>query len=528
MAFFSPQQLRTYGESWLRHDLKSGVSVFLVALPLCLGIALASGAPLFSGLLAGIVAGTLVALLSGSEVSVSGPAAGLTVIVVEAIAGLGSFENFLVAVVLAGLMQLGLGAIRAGRLGNYFPQSVIQGMLVGIGIVIFLKQIPHALGDDQDYEGDFGLFQLTHQENTLTEILRAAVNLSPGALLISGLSVGLLVWWDRMAARGRTFFRQLPAGVAVVGLGVGLNALFRVVLPGWYLGDSPIHMVSVPHLRTLSELARVFDFPDFSALANPRVYGVAATLAVVASLESLLSLEAAEAIDPQRRLASPNRELFAQGAGNLVSGLIGGLPITSVVVRTSANVYAGAHTRMSALTHGLLLLLAVFVLPGLMNRIPLSCLAAILLVVGYKLAKPGHFRRVYRRGWSQFLPFLATVLLVVFEDLLVGIAVGTVIGLAFVVYTNYQRAITVVRDGKLVLIKFNKDVTFLNKAELKAELQRLQPGDTVFIDGTRAMFVDHEVLGLLLEFRQTAAERGITLDERGITYPTTALGEALH
>lgn len=522
MALFSGEQLREYRESFFRYDIKSGITVFLVALPLCLGIALASGAPLFAGLLAGIVAGLVVSIFSGSEVSVSGPAAGLTTIVAAAIIKLGSYETFLAAVVLAGLLQLGLGLLKAGRLGNYFPESVIRGMLVAIGIVIILKQIPHALGDDRDYEGEFEFFQIADGENTLTEIIRAVINFSPGALVISGLAIALLVFWDKAAARGLKFFALVPSGVAVVLLGVGLNELFRVLAPGWYLGNSPEHMVAIPVLNSLREAADVLNFPNLAAFTNPQVYLVAATIAIVASLESLLSLEASEKIDPQRRIASSNRELFAQGIGNTLSGLIGGLPITTVIVRTSANVYAGARTRLSAFVHGVLLLLAVLLLPTLLNRIPLSCLAAILIVIGFKLAKPKTFKTVFREGWSQFIPFIVTVLLVIFEDLLIGIAAGTVIGLGFVVYTNFQSVVSVERNGKSVLIRFSKDVTFLNKARLKEELMNLHEGDVVVVDTTQAFFIDHDIRNMLHEFRDGAPEKHIKVEIQGITLPKKA------
>lgn len=521
MAFYTSDQLREYRESLFRYDFKSGISVFLVALPLCLGIALASGAPLFSGLLAGIVAGLFVSVLSGSEVSVSGPAAGLTVIVAQAIANLGSFPVFLVAVVLAGVLQILLGVLKAGRLGSYFPESVIRGMLVGIGIVIILKQIPHALGDDRDYEGEFEFLQADN-ENTFTELIRAVLNLSPGALVISAVSLLVLLYWDKAVKQGIQFFKTVPSGVVVVLIGVALNELFRVARPGWYLGDSSIHMVAVPPLKGFGDFFNVLTFPDFSALTNPQVYIVAGTLAVVASLESLLSLEAAEAIDPQRRIASPNRELYAQGVGNVLSGLVGGLPVTAVVVRTSANVYSGARTRMSAFVHGVLLLVAVLFLSPYLNRIPLACLAAILLMVGYKLANPALFRKAFRDGWSQFIPFMVTILLVVFQDLLIGIAVGTAVGLLFVVYTNFNLVITVVRDGKTVLLKFNKDATFLNKAKLKTELAHLQPGDEVYIDASRAHFIDYDIRTMLREFRDVAPTRNITVDFRGINFADEA------
>lgn len=529
MVFFSKTQLQQYGRSLVQNDFKSGISVFLVALPLCLGIALASGAPLFSGLVAGIVAGIVVSLLSGSEISVSGPAAGLAVIVAQSIVTLGAFNNFLVAVTLAGLIQIGLGWLRAGRLGSYFPESVIRGMLVAIGLVIILKQIPHALGDDQDYEGEFEFFQIADNENTLTEIIRAVINFSPGALVISGLCILVLIAWDKLSVRGWQFFKLFPGGLAAVLLGVGLNELFRIFLPtapGWYLGGSPIHMVSIPLLGSLSEVGSVLEFPNFSALSNPQVYVVAVTIAIVASLETLLNLEASEAIDPERRIASSNRELFAQGVGNTIAGLIGGLPITSVVVRTSANVYAGARTRMSAFVHGVFLLAAVLFLPALLNRIPLSCLAALLITIGYKLAKPKVFKKTFKEGWSQFIPFIVTVLVVVFRDLLVGIAVGTTVGLLFVIYTNFVSVLTVVRDENRVLIRFNKDVSFLNKARLKEELLNLQPGDSVIFDGTRAQFIDHDIFSMVTDFTEMAPLRSIKVELKNFTRSTPKLRTA--
>ncbi|MCY7350421.1 MAG: SulP family inorganic anion transporter [Cytophagaceae bacterium] len=522
MELFSKEQIKIYGKSLVQNDLKSGISVFLVALPLCLGIALASGAPLFSGLVAGIVAGLVISILSGSEISVSGPAAGLAVIVGQAIITLGSFNIFLVAVVLAGLIQIGLGWLRAGQLGSYFPESVIRGMLVAIGLVIILKQIPHALGDDQDYGGEFEFFQADN-ENTFTEIIRAVANFSPGALVISGLAILLLIFWEKLSVRGWRFFKTFPSGLAVVLLGVGLNELFRVFLPdapGWYLGGSPIHMVSIPRLNNLGEIGKVLEFPVFSALSNPQVYVTALTIAVVASLESLLSLEASEAIDPERRIASPNRELIAQGIGNTISGLIGGLPITSVVVRTSANVYAGARTRMSAFVHGVLLLSAVLILPRFLNLIPLSCLAALLITVGYKLAKPRVFKKTFGEGWTQFIPFIVTVLAVIFKDLLVGIAVGTVVGLGFVIFTNFVSVLTVVRDQNRVLIRFNKDVSFLNKAHLKQELLNLQPGDTVLFDGTSAQFIDHDIFSMVMDFKESAPLRQIKIELKNFNRST--------
>lgn len=512
--------LTSYRPAWLRQDLSAGLSVFLVALPLCLGIALASGAPLFSGLVAGIVGGIIIGLLSGSEVSVSGPAAGLAVIVADSIAKVGSYNAFLAAVLVAGAIQLVLGVLKAGRLSGFFPDSVIKGMLSAIGIVIMLKQIPHALGRDNDYEGEFEFQQLADGENTLSEIYRALVTASPGAIVISLISLAILLGWERLAGRSnRQFFKNLPAALLVVLVGVGLNELFRVVRPDWYLGGDTAHqhMVRIPTLAAGKSLLSVLDFPDWRVLGNPTIYGIGATIAVVASLETLLNLEAADRLDPARRVSSTNQELIAQGIGNLVSGLIGGLPVTSVVVRTSANIYGGARTRVSAVVHGLLLLVAVAVGAGLLNRIPLSCLATLLIMVGYKLAKPAVFRAVYQKGGSQFVPFMVTVVSIVFTDLLIGIALGTVVGLGFVLYTNTESTFRVVREGRQVLIEFEKDLYFLSKPRLKDALSTLHSGDVVVVDGARATFIDDDIRTMLHDFRETARVQDITYDLRNLT-----------
>lgn len=383
-------------------------------------------------------------------------------------------------------------------------------MLTAIGIVIVLKQLPHAFGDDKDTEGDFSFSQADH-ENTFTEILTSFIDINPGALIISLSCMLLLIFWERLAAGGLTLFRTFPASLGAVLLGVGINEVFHVLGSGLYLGNSPTHMVSIPVLRSLSDARQVFDFPDFSTLGTVAIWTSALTLALVASLESLLSLEAADAIDPQRRNSSANRELLAQGVGNILSGMVGGLPVTSVVVRTSANVYAGARTRMSAFMHGLLLLAAVVVFPVWLNRIPLSALAAILIMVGYKLAKPSLFIKQYKEGPEQFIPFIATILLVVFSDLLTGIAIGTIIGLGFVVYSNFHSALTIKRQGHEVRLIFNKDVYFLNKGQVKAALMGLQEGDHLYVDASKATFIDHDVFNMLREIRQAAPQRGITV-----------------
>ncbi len=510
--------LSNYRLSLLRYDLPAGLSVFLVAVPLCLGIALASGAPLFSGLLAGIIGGIVVGMLSGSEVSVSGPAAGLAVIVADSIAKVGTYEAFLTAVVLAGIMQLMLGLLRAGRFSSFFPDSVIKGMLSAIGIVIILKQIPHALGRDNDYEGEFEFQQLADGENTISEIYRAIVTASPGALLISGVSLFLLIGWERLAGRStRSFFKNIPSALLVVVVGLVLNESFPYWMPAWYLGDTAHqHLVQIPQVARGQSLASILDFPDFSVLRDAKIYGVAATIAMVASLETLLNLEASDRLDTARRVSSTNRELGAQGIGNIVSGLLGGLPVTSVIVRTSANIYGGSRTRVSAITHGVLLLLAVGLGTSLLNRIPLSCLAALLIVVGYKLAKPAIFRSIYAEGWSQFVPFIVTVVGIVFTDLLLGVALGAVVGVGFVLYTNTERTFRVVRDNRRVLIVFEKDLSFLSKPQLKEALGNLQPGDQVVVDGSNAPFVDHDIHTMLHDYRETARVQGIGYELRNI------------
>lgn len=487
--------------------------MFLVTLPLCLGIALASGAPLYSGLVSGIVAGLLVTFLSGSQLVISGPAAGLTVIVASAILQLQSFEAFLVSVVLAGCLQLILGGLRLGRLSAYFPESVIRGMLVAIGIVIILKQIPHALGDDRDAEGEFEFFQNDHQ-NTVTEIIQAFSSIKEGALLISALVILLLIGWNKLADKGVRFFTFFPSVLAAVLFGVGLNELFKLYSPDLYLGNSPGHMVNIPIGR--AAFVHYLHVPDFSFLANGQVWIIAGTLALVASLESLITLEAADALDPERRISSPNRELVAQGIGNIVCGVLGGLPISAVIVRTSTNIYAGSRTRMSSFINGVLLVLAVLAVPALINRIPLAALAAILIVVGYRLAHPTKISQQAKEGLDQFLPFLITILLIVFTDLLIGIIGGTLVGLFFVLYTNSRSELTVVRDGNLVLVKFNKDVSFLSKARIKKALRGLHKGDSIIFDGTKATFVDYDVFHIMKEFRDISPDRGIEVSFKNV------------
>jgi MFS superfamily sulfate permease-like transporter len=499
-----------YIQSFIKGDWKSGIAVFLVALPLCLGIALASGAPLLAGLVAGIVGGTLVSLLSGSELSVSGPAAGLTIIVATAIGDLGSFPGFLVAVIIAGLFQVALGLLKMGKIGGFFPSSVIRGMLVAIGIVIILKQIPHAIGDDLDFIGEFE-FDQKDGENTFTEILKAFADIKIGALIISLIGLVILFSWSKLGQKF-TWMNALPASLFVVLAGVGINEGLASWNLDWYLGDSKDHMVNLPIFASTNEIFAGLISPDWSFFSNPKVYSIAITLAIVATLESLLSLEATDSLDPLKRISSPDRELLAQGTGNIVSGLLGGLPITSVIVRSSTNIYSGGKSRMSGFFHGILLIVAVMFLPFYLNKIPLACLASILLYTGYKLAHPKEFKKVFAEGWKQYVPFLVTVAVVVGVDLLWGIFVGTLVGLAFVVITNYSSVFTVFKNGNDILIKFQKDVTFLHKISLKEALRKIPAGSEVFIDTTKVHFMDHDINLLIQEFMSTANERGIGVD----------------
>lgn len=502
----------SYYLHYLRQDIPAGVVVFLVAMPLCLGIALASGAPLFSGLIAGMVGGLVVAWASGSQLSVSGPAAGLTVIVLHAIEQLG-FKPFLFSVVLAGLLQLALGFLRAGVIGAYFPVAVIKGMLAAIGLILILKQIPHAVGYDSGYEADEGYAQ-SDATSTLADIPSALEAISPGATLVSAVSLLILILWETPLIKKRAWLKLVPGPLIAVLWGAGFNLASRARYPDWAI--SPEHLVTLPLLASAGQFFSQFTLPDFSAWNNPAVYTVAATLAIIASLETLLSLEAVDKLDPLKRVAPTNRELKAQGLGNLLSGLLGGLPITAVIVRSSANINAGGHTKVSCFLHGVLLLASVLFFAAVLNLIPLACLAAILLQTGYKLAKPSLFKELYGKGWNQFLPFLVTVVAILVSDLLKGMAVGMLVGLFFVMRANYHAALTLTRDGRNFLLRMHKDVSFLNKAPLRSMLESVIPGAYLIVDGSRARFIDQDILETIDDFQRSAPEDRITVELKNI------------
>jgi MFS superfamily sulfate permease-like transporter len=491
----------------LKYDLPASLTVFLVALPLCLGIALASGAPMFSGLIAGVVGGVVVGFFSGSNLSVSGPAAGLTTIVLSSIQELNSFQVFLAAVVMAGFLQLILGYLKAGTIGHFFPSAVIKGMLAAIGLILILKQIPHALGYDRDFEGDESFFQ-DDGENTFTEIIASFDYMSTGAIAISAVSFVILLLWDKLPLKKLGPLQFIPPSLLVVITGIVINQLFILYAPDVAIQQE--HLVSV----SLGETS--FQFPDWSGLSNPQIYVVAVTIALVASLESLLSIEATDKLDPYKHITPLNRELKAQGIGNMVSGLLGGLPVTAVIVRSSANVTAGARTKVSTIVHGILLATAVISIPSLLNMIPLSCLAAILITIGYKLASPTQFKKLFKQGYDQFIPFVVTILAILFSNLLLGIGIGICVGLLFVLKTNYQQDITIVNDGDNYLLKLTKDVSFLNKAILRKTLQSIPENSYVLIDGSQAQFVDHDIIDTLEDFVSSAPNRNIDVEVKKI------------
>lgn len=504
---------------YLKNDLPAGLVVFLVALPLCLGIALASGAPLFSGIIAGMVGGIIVASASGSALSVSGPAAGLTVIVHGAIAKLGSYEVFLLAVALAGVLQIIFGYLKAGIIGYYFPSNVIKGMLAAIGIILILKQIPHAVGYDVDNEGDENFIQ-ADGENTFTEILNSIDNIHPGAVIIAAISLFILIMWEQPFLKRYSFFKLVPGALLAVVLGVVINEWFKASGSPLYLsGDK---LVRLPVAQSVTGFVNQFTLPDFTAFSNSQVYFVALTIAIIASLESLLSVEAADKLDPYKRNTPTNKELKAQGLGNLISGMIGGLPLTAVIVRTSANINAGAKTKLSAIFHGLLLLSSVVALASVLNKIPLACLAALLLVVGYKLAKISLFKSMYKLGWDQFLPFIITVIAIQFSDLLTGIAIGMGVAVFFILRNNYRRAYSfhqeVHQNGedKKIIIQLAEDVTFLNKGSIADTLDKLPDNASVIIDGSKSHSIDVDVLEIIHDFKSTAELKKIKLELKDI------------
>lgn len=492
---------------YIKDDFISGLIVFFVALPLCLGIALASGAPLFSGIIAGIVGGIIVGLFSGSALGVSGPAAGLTVIVLSGIKDVGDFKAFLVSVIIAGILQIGLGYIKAGRIAFFFPSSVIKGMLAAIGISIILKQIPHAMGLDNDPAGDDEFFQLDG-ETTFSEILKIGDFILPGAFIIGLVSLLILIIWDTKALKKFSIVKLIPGSILAIAFGLTMNYFFP---PDLKLGSS--HLVNLPLFKTFTDISNALTFPNFSYLSNIKVWILGGLIAIIASLETLLCVEATDKLDPKKRITPVNKELFAQGLGNIMSGLIGGLPVTQVIVRSSANIQSGGKTKLSVILHGIFMLGSVLFFATFLNQIPLAALAAILITVGFKLAKPSMFKDMFKEGINQFIPFIATIIAIIATDLLKGILFGLLIGVCFVLFTNFKSsALMVDYKNNLMIIKFKKDIFFFNKASIIENLEKLKEGDSLYVDAANANFIDHDVFLTIKEFQDGAHLKKIKVD----------------
>jgi MFS superfamily sulfate permease-like transporter len=484
----------------LQRDLPASIVVFIVALPLCLGVALASGAPLMSGVLAGVIGGIVVGSISNSHTSVSGPAAGLTAVVLSGIMAVGSFEAFLLAVLIAGVLQIGAGLAKGGALANYIPSNVVKGLLAAIGIILILKQIPHAVGFDRNLEDDFS-FNQRDGENTFSELALMLNYFNLGAVILSVISLFILIFWDKTSLKK---LKYLPSSLFVVVLGVVLNGVFNKFFPELAIGAE--HLVNIPEVNGIDSLITL---PDFGAISNPQVWIVALTIAVVASLETLLNLEAVQNIDPYKRIANSSRELLAQGIGNSLSGLVGGLPITSVIVRSSVNINANVATKMSTILHGIFLLVSVLLLCSVFNLIPLASLACILLVTGYKLTKVALYRDMYKKGWSQFIPFLTTVLAIVFTDLLVGVLIGLGVSIFFILISNFKNPFVLQRatlhKNEIIRLELPNQVSFLNKASIKSTLWNLPESSSVVIDATYSDYIDSDVLEVIELFRDVIA-----------------------
>ena len=501
----------------IKNDLPASIVVFFVAVPLCLGIALASGAPLFAGIIAGIVGGIVVGNASGSPLGVSGPAAGLAVIVLTSIASLGgSWEAFLLAVFLAGIFQLALGFAKAGFIAYFFPSSVIKGMLTGIGLLIILKQIPHALGWDKDAIGDDAFVQADGQ-NTFSEILRALDFVTPGALLIAVVSLGILILWDTVLTRKHKIFGMINGPLVVVALGITMNYFYQTGILNFTLATDQVVRIPVP--ENLSSFISQFTFPDFSAITNIEVWKIAIVLAIVASLETLLCVEATDKMDPDKRVTPANRELKAQGLGNVISGLIGGLPVTQVIVRSSANISFGGKTKMSAILHGFFLLISALTVASVLNMIPLASLAAILLMVGYKLAKPSLFKQMYKLGWEQFVPFTVTVVAILMTDLLKGITAGMIVGGFYALLHSYRNShhmkevITNKEGQRIHHLVLAEEVSFFNKANVVKELEEIPENSKVIIDFSNSKSVAYDVLELIRDYEVNAKTKNITVEK---------------
>ena len=498
--------------SSLRQDLPASIVLLFVALPLCLGVALASGAPLFSGIIAGIVGGIVVGPLSNSAHGVSGPAAGLVVIVSDALAKVGSFEIFSLAVLIAGALQIVLGLVKAGIIGYFFPSAAINGMLSGIGFLIVLKQIPHACGFDKEWIGSDTFIHM-RGENTFSFLWKIFAHLTPGAVLVSIISVGILLLWELCLAKKYNIFKLIQGPIVVVATSVFYQIITKSYFPQYNLGGK--HLVSVPVVDGITSFCSSFNLPDYTQLGNKEVYVIGITIAIVASLEALLCVDATDRLDPRKRVTSTNRELFAQGTGNIISGMIGGLPVTQGIVRSSANVQANSRTKLSAILHGIFLLICIGFIPGILNMIPLSALSCILIFVGLKLSKPSLFVQMYKLGWKQFIPFIVTILGIVFVNLLVGLGLGCCVGTVVVLISNYKNSHSLHMmkgDGeKQLRMTLAEDINFLNKGAIIKELARIPEGTYLTIDMSKCYSIDYDVREAIEDFIKSADDRDINV-----------------
>ena len=504
--------------SGIGNDIRASIVVLLVAIPLCLGIALASGAPLFSGIIAGMVGGIVVGFLSGSSLSVSGPAAGLTVIVAGAIFKLGTYESFLLAVFLAGAFQVLFGFFKAGVIGDYVPNCVIKGMLAAIGFILILKQLPHLIGYDATPIGNES-FQDPDEKNTFSGVFFALNFFNQGAALIGVISLLILKFWESKKIKSISVLNFVPGPLIVVLMSVILSQVLKSISPLFALGDN--HLVSLPSASSPAEFFSFFKHPKFSDISNLQVWTSAVSLAIVASLETLLGIEAVDKLDPYKRVSPTNRELKAQGIGNMISGLIGGLPLTSVIVRSSANAMAGATSKTSTILHGSFMLACVILIPHILNLIPLSSLAAILIFTGYKLSKIDLFKYFYRKGFDQFAPFVVTVTAILFTDLLVGVLIGVGTGLGFMIWSNFHSAVLVVNDGNRYLIRLRKDVSFLNKSIVKRTLEEVPENASLIIDVARADFIDKDIVEEVNNFMLHAHLKNIKVEVKKTAHNRT-------
>lgn len=500
-------------------DLSAGLVVFLIALPLCLGISLASGAPLFSGIIAGIVGGIVIGLASNSNINVSGPAASVALVIYTAIEDLGSFEIVLVAIILSGIFQILLGFLKAGTVAYFFPNAMIKGILASIGIILILKQIPHAFGVDGVFEGSESFIQ-EDGRNTFTGLRYAFDHISWGATIITAVSLVIIALWDRPSLKAKyPFFKFFPSALTAVLVAVLLNeVVYTSFFPQFSLGEG--HLVTLPVASNFGEFLGFFTFPDFAGAMKPEIVTVALSIMFIASLESLLSTEAGDKLDPYKRRTSTNRELKAQGLGNIIAGFIGGIPVTAVIVRTSANVTAGGRTKTATIFHGLIMLLCVALIPALLNKIPLAALAAVLFVVGYKLTSYAVYKAVFKQGRRQFLPFIITIIAVIFTDLISGIIIGGIVAVFFILRDNYKNAYMrdkVVHEGDhKIVIRLSEESTFLNKADIMLTLDHLEENSTVVIDGNKARYIHPDIYEIIMDFKENAKFKNITLEVEGI------------